>query len=383
MSQNQSHIEKEQVMEQFTAFVGLDVHKDSIWVAMAPQRGNVIEIGQIVHTPSAVRRQVRRLVRKHRRLHFVYEAGPCGYDLYRQLRLMGHECQVVAPSLLPRRPGDRVKTDRRDAVTLARLARSGDVVNVWVPDPHHEAVRELVRCREDFKRAERRMRQRMCAFLLRHSRRYDRNNWTQLHQAWLRKQQFDRPESQVVFEHYFHSIIEAGERISQLERRMYEALEDWSLAPLVRGLMAMRGVKLVTAMTLAAELGDLSRFDSAGQLMSFVGLTPSERSSGQTRRQGRITKSGNGHVRRILIESAWSYRHQPAWTTTLRRRASAASDAVRSIAWKAQKRLCGRYRRLIARGKPAQQAITAVAREELGFIWSIGKQVMQEQRASG
>lgn len=370
-------------MEQFTTFVGLDVHKDSIWVAMAPQRGDVIEIGQIAHTPSVVRRQVQRLARKHRRLHFVYEAGPCGYDLYRQLCSMGHECQVVAPSLLPRRPGDRVKTDRRDAVTLARLARSGDVTGVWVPDPHHEAVRELVRCREDFKRAERRVRQRMCAFLLRHSRQYDRNNWTQLHHAWLRKQQFDRPESQVVFEHYFHSIIESAERIAQLERQMDEALQDWSLAPLVRGLMAMRGVRLITAMTLAAELGDLSRFDSASQLMSFVGLTPSERSSGQTRRQGRITKSGNGHVRRILIESAWSYRHKPAWTTTLRHRASKASDAVRSIAWKAQKRLCSRYRRLVARGKPAQQAITAVAREELGFIWAIGKQVMQEQRASG
>jgi transposase len=382
MSPSQSHIEKEQVMQEYTVFIGLDVHKDSIWAASAVGGSEVAELGQIPNTAAAVDRLVRRLEAKGAVLHFVYEAGPCGYDLYRQLLLRGHVCQVVAPSLMPRRPGDRIKTDRRDARTLARLARSGDLVSVWVPDVHHEAVRELVRCREDFKHVERQARQRMSALLLRHSRHYDGDAWTVAYHRWLLEQKFERPETTAVFEHYLHSIIESGERIAAVERQMQEAVSSWTLCPLVEGLMAMRGVKLVTAMTLAAELGELGRFESAQQLMAFVGLVPSEHSSGLTRRQGRITKSGNGHVRRVLVESAWAYRHKPAWSPTLRARAARASEAVRAISWKAQKRLHGRYHRLVSRGKPAQQAITAVAREELGFIWAIGMQVAKEQWAS-
>lgn len=368
-------------MRECTTHVGLDVHKDSIWVALALPGGEVVELGRIENVPAAVRRLVARLERRRARLEFTYEAGPCGYDLYRQLLSLGHVCGVVAPSLIPRRPGDRIKTDRRDARMLARLARSGDLVRVWVPDEHHEAVRELVRCREDVKGVERRHRQRMNALLLRHGRRWDRSNWTQVHRAWLRQQRFDQVETQAVFDHYLHSIIEAEQRLVQIEREMQEALWCWSLSPLVDALMAMRGVKLVTAMTLVSELGDLTRFSSPRELMAFVGVVPSERSSGSTRRQGHITKSGNAHVRRVLIESAWSYRHKPSWSAALRKRADHASEAVRAIAWKAQKRLHRRYYRLVLRGKPAQVAMTAVAREELGFIWAVGMQVAQEQRA--
>jgi transposase len=295
---------------------------------------------------------------------------------------MEHSCIVVAPSQIPRRPGDRIKTYRRDAMMLARLLRSGDLTAVWVPDPAHEAVRELVRCREDLKCSERRHRQRMCALLLRHGRYYAGSNWTQAHRRWLLSQCFDRPATKATFEHYLHAIMEAEEHVSQLSRRMEEALSDWSLAPLVRGLMAMRGIKVITGMTVVAELGDMSRFHVARELMAFVGLVPSERSSGRTRRQGSITKCGNRHVRRVLVESAWSYRHKPKMSPPLRLRGRDASEAVRAIAWKAQKRLYSRYHRLVTKGKVAQVAITAVAREELGFIWAIARQVMVEQRAS-
>lgn len=368
-------------MRESTTYVGLDVHKDSIWAALATPGNEVLELGRIENTPTAVGKMVRRLKRKAEKLSFVYEAGPCGYDLHRQLLSLGHACRVVAPSLIPRRPGDRIKTDRRDARMLARLARSGDLVSVWVPDAHHEAVRELVRCREAVKDTERRHRQRLNALLLRHGRRWDRTNWTQIHRAWLQKQRFDPVETQAVFDHYLHTIIETEQRVIQIERQMQEALGSWSLSPLVDALMAMRGVKLVTAMTLTSELGDVTRFDSPQSLMAFVGLTPSEHSSGSTRRQGHITKSGNAHVRRVLVESAWSYRHRPACSAALRKRGSRASEAVRAIAWKAQKRLHQKYYRLTSRGKPAQVAITAVAREALGFIWAIGMQTAKEQRA--
>lgn len=369
-------------MKDSIAWVGLDVHKDTISVALAGRDGSPVSDGQIENRPEAVRRLVGRLSRRHARLEFCYEAGPCGYELYRQLTGLGHSCLVAASSLIPRRAGDRVKTDRRDALLLARLLRSGDLTRVWVPGPDHEAVRELVRCRVDFKQMERRCRQRMCALLLRHGRHWSRDNWTEAHRRWLRAQRFALPELQAAFDQLLRAIAEAEERVRQMEREMEEALSSWSLASLVRGLMAMRGVKLITAMTVAAELGDLSRFRTAGELMAYVGLVPGERSSGQRRRQGGITKSGNRHVRRVLVESSWSCWHKPYVSRALEKRSRGASQAVRDIAWQAQGRLYDRYRRLTARGKVGQVAITAVARELLGFIWSIGHQVMREERAS-
>lgn len=369
-------------MNDCTAFVGLDVHKNSIDYAVATVEDQSLPGRQIVNRPDAVRRVVRRLEQRYSRLEFAYEAGPCGYGLYRQLRDWGHGCLVAAPSLIPRRPGDRIKTDRRDAQTLARLLRIGDLTAVWVPDAIHEAVRELVRCREDFLQDKRRCQQRLCSFLLRHDCRYERRNWTDVHRRWLRRQRFDLPDLQTTFESLCCAEQEACQRVVQMEQRMEEALESWSLAPLVRSLMAMRGIRMITAMTLAAELGDLTRFRTAKELMAFVGLVPGQRSSGMRTVYTGITKSGNRHVRRVLIESAWSYRHKPAWTRTLLARARDASEAVRVIAWQAQKRLHRRYHRLVSRGKSGQVAITAVAREALGFIWSIGQQVNIEQQAS-
>jgi transposase len=370
-------------MQESITYVGLDVHKDSIVYAVAPWRAEVQPGGQIANRTEAIRGMVERLSRRHGRLSFTYEAGPCGYDLYRWFLERGHPCLVVAPSLIPRRPGDRIKTDRRDAMTLARLSRSGDLTAVWVPDPHHESIRELVRCREDFKQAERRCRQRMCSFLLRHGRYYEQKNWTQAHRRWLRSQQFQLCHLQETFDALLFAIEEAEQRVVQMERRMESALTGWSLTPLVRGLMALRGVRLITGMTLVAELGDIrSRFRMAQELMAFTGLVPGERSSGQTRRQLGITKSGNRHVRRVLVESAWAYRHKPAWTQSLLARARDASEEVCRIAWKAQKRLHRRYHRMMLRGKPGQVAVTAVARELVGFVWAIAGQVMAEQNAS-
>lgn len=361
-------------------FAGLDVHKESISVAVAPEHGQVLEMGKIANTPKAVGELLRRLERRHGALSVVYEAGPCGYGLYRQVRGAGHACMVTAPSLIPRRPGERVKTDRRDAKMLARLLRAGELTAVWVPDEAHEAVRDLVRCRADAKQIERRARQRMCGFLLRQSRCFEGSHWTLAHHGWLKQQRFERGEQQVVFDHYLAMIHEAQERVRVLEQEMQAALEGWSQRPLVEAYMALRGVKLVTAMILAAELGDLTRFVRADPLMAFVGLVPSEASSGSKRRVGAITKSGNEHVRRALIESAWCYRHKPGWSVAHRRRAERASEAVKTIAWKAQQRLHKRYHRLVSRGKTSQVAITAVAREALGFFWAIAQQVASEQQ---
>ncbi|MFH1570482.1 MAG: IS110 family transposase, partial [Gemmatimonadota bacterium] len=311
------------------------------------------------------------------RLRFCYEAGPCGYDLYRQLTAMGHECMVVAPSLIPRRPGERIKTDRRDAVSLARLHRAGELVPVWVPDEEQEAVRDLVRCREDFKHAQRRMRQRLNAFLVRHGRVYPGlSRWTQAHFRWLEKQAFGHAVQQIAFEEYVHAVRHASDLVQALEKDMVSALESWSLAPVVQALRALRGVDVIVAMTVAAELGDLTRFDSPTQLMAYVGLVPSEHTTGGSRRQGSITKTGNGHVRRTLVQAAWCYRFPARRTAHLQRRAEGTSLVVQDIAWKAQKRLCGRFQHLTARGKSAPKAITAISRELLGFIWAIACETM-------
>ena len=279
-------------------------------------------------------------------MSFCYEAGPCGYGVYREIVDTGHHCEVVAPSLIPRRSGERVKTDRRDAVKLARLHRSGELRAVWVPDEEQEAMRDLTRAREDIKAIERKAKQRLGAFLLRHERVYreGKSRWTQRYFRWLEEQKFEHPVQQVVFQEYVDTVVETRRRVASLEAQMREALERWSLRPVVEALMALRGVDVVTAMTVLAELGDITRFDSPRELMSFLGLVPSEYSSGRSRRQGAITKTGNGHVRRVLVESAWSYRFPARKTTRMRYRASAVPPTVQAMAWAAQKRLCARYR---------------------------------------
>jgi transposase len=294
---------------------------------------------------------------------------------------MGHDCSVVAPSLIPSKPGDRVKTDRRDSESLSRFHRNGELTPVWVPDKEQEAIRDLTRAREDMKAMERQARQRLNAFLLRHGKVYEsgKSKWTQAHFRWLERVKFDVPVQQIVFEEYVGAIKQSQQRVADLEDEMPKVLEGWSLAPVVEALMALRGIKLITAMTVMAELGDITRFDSPSQLMAYLGLVPSEYSSGKSKRRGGITKTGNGHVRRVLTESAWCYRFQARRTAHLQRRAKKTSAEVQAIAWKAQKRLCGRYQHLLGRGKLKVQVCTAIARELVGFIWAIACEVMGRQ----
>lgn len=360
-------------MHQSTKVVALDVHKDSITVALAGEDRKTPRLyGTIPSTGEALSKLAGKLSDPETQLRFCYEAGPCGYGVYRQLKALGHDCTVVAPSLIPRRPGDRIKTDRRDALSLARLFRNGELTPVWVPDEAQEAMRDLERCREDFKHTERRIRQRLNSFLLRHGRIYPgRSRWTQAHFRWLETQRFAHRAQQIVFQEYVDAVKEAQARIKGLDQALQNTLEGWSREGETHGVMALRGVNTLTAVTTLAELGDLTRFDSPRQLMAFVGLVPSEHSSGNRRQRGAITKAGNAHVRRVLVEAAWCYRFPARKTATLQRRAERTAPAIQAIAWKAQKRLCGRYRHLNARGMPKNKVCTAIARELLGFIWAI------------
>lgn len=368
------------------AYIGLDVHKDSISVAIAePGRHEPEFRGEIPNKPKAIDKLVKQLSERFdgQKLLFCYEAGPCGYVVYHQISDSGHDCEVVAPALIPRRPGDRVKTDRRDAKMLSRLSRSGELTPVWVPSPEQEAIRDLTRAREDMKAIELKARQRLNAFLLRHGRVYQGNSrWIPAHFHWLETVRFDSPIQQLVLEEYIDAVKSAQRRVAGLEKQMELALEDWSLAEVSNSLEALRGVRRLTAMTVLAELGDISRFDNPRQLMAYVGIVPSEHSSGDSRRQGGITKTGNGHVRRILVEAAWNYRYPARRTRTIEQRAEKTSPMVQSIAWEAQKRLCGRYRRLAATGRVKQQVTTAVARELLGFIWAIACEVTGKPHGS-
>lgn len=365
-------------------FVGLDVHKATIAVAVAEgARGEVRYHGEIENTPAMVRKLVKRLSTTGEVLNVCYEAGPCGYGLYRELRELGHECQVVAPSLIPRKAGERLKTDRRDALMLARLHRAGELTSVWVPDQEQEAVRDLTRAREDMKSLELKTRQRLGAFLLRHGRMYGgQSRWTQAHFRWLEQVKFDTAVQQLVFQEYVDAVKAAQRRVVGLELQMRNVLKDWSLGPVAEALMALRGVSLITAMTTLAELGDITRFDSPRELMGYLGLVPSEHSSGGTRRQGGITRTGNGHVRRVLVEAAWNYRFQARKTRCIERRAEKTSEQVQAMAWQAQKRLCGRYQALLRAGKEKKSVTTAVARELAGFIWAIACEVTGKAHGS-
>ena len=363
----------------YAAYVGLDVHKDTIAVAVAPAgRESPANYGELANTPTAIGKLADKLARRYdgEVIQFCYEAGPCGYEVYRQLKGLGFDCAVVAPSRIPKAPGERIKTDRRDACKLARLLRSGELTSVWVPGEEQEAMRDLVRARADFKDAERKARQQLGAFLLRHGRHWSRRCWTQAHFAWLDGQRFDLDWQEWAFREYLDGVRAASDRVSAMTKQLHEALADWSMAPVVRSLMALRGVDTLTAMTVLSELGDISRFDSPRQLMAYLGLVPSEHSSGSRRRQGGITRTGNHHVRRTLVESAWSYRFPARRTAHLERKAAAASEEAKAIAWKAQRRLCGRYRHLLKAGKNSKQANVAVARELTGFIWDIVRREM-------
>ena len=362
-------------MREFSKYVGLDVHKETIAVSVAEANGGEVRyLGEIANTPEAVEKLVKQLRKGGADLSFCYEAGPCGYGIHRQLTDLGWECRVVAPSLIPKRAGDRVKTDRRDSLSLARLHRAGELTAVWVPDGVQEALRDLTRAREDMKHLQQQAKQRLLSFLLRHGRRYSgKTNWTQTHYRWMEQMKFEQPVQQIVFQEYVDTVKAMSRRVDALDKQIESAAAESVFWPVIEGLMALRGVKLLTAMTIVAEIGDLKHFASAPQLMAYLGLVPSEHSSGGTKSRGGITKTGNGHVRRVLVEAAWTYRHPARKTTVLQRRAKRAPEAVQEIAWKAQKRMCGRYRLLEARGKPRVQVTTAIARELTGFIWAIGQ----------
>ena len=290
-------------MNEHSKFVGLDVHKETIAVSVAEANGGEVRyVGEISNTPEAVVKLVRRLKKEGRgSLSFCYEAGPCGYGLHRQLRELGQDCQVVAPSLIPKKPGDRVKTDRRDSLGLARLHRAGELTAVWVPGHEQEALRDLTRGREDMKHFQRQAKQRLLAFLLRHGKRYGgKCHWTQAHFRWMETVAFDHPVQQIVFQEYVDVVKAMGSRVEAFDAQIASAATASALGPVIEGLSALRGVKLITAATIMAEIGDLRRFASAPQLMAYLGVVPSEHSSGGTKSRGGITKTGNGHVRRVL-----------------------------------------------------------------------------------
>jgi transposase len=361
-----------------TLFIGLDVHKDMIAVAYAPEdRGaEVVSLGMIGTRQCDIDKLIRRLESKGATLVCAYEAGPCGYWLYRSLTRRGLTCMVVAPSLIPRKPGDRVKTDRRDAVTLARLLRSGDLRSIYVPTVDDEAIRDLGRAREDAVRDLKRSKVRLKAFLLRQDIRYEgRANWNAAHLRWLARVVCPTPAQQIVFQEYVHAVTEQSERLRRLETELQAAVKTWRLYPVVEAVQALRGLDLTGATTFVAEVGDVRRFDTPRTLMSYLGLTPSEYSSGGHRHQGGITKAGNGHARRALVEGAWAYRYPAKVSRHLQLRLDHVPTDVRAIAWKAQLRLCQRYRRLSARGKHVNQVVVAIAREMAAFAWAIARTV--------
>jgi len=354
-------------MKEKVRFLGLDVHAETIAVAVAEPDGEVRSLGTIANREESIRKLIKKLGSADQ-LRACYEAGPTGYVLYWQLTQLGVECVVVAPTLVPTKAGDRVKTDRRDALKLARSHRSNDLTAVWIPDGDSEALRDLVRTREAAKQDQLRARHRLSKFLLRMGRRpaVGMKAWTEPYMAWVRQVQFERPAQQATLEDYLHEVDHMAARIKRLE------LASPQIQEVVKGLQALRGIAEISAVTIVAELGNIARFDTPRQLMGYSGVVPSEDSSGKRKRQGSITKTGNAHLRRIVVEAAWSYRHRPAVGPRLRKRQEGVPEPIKEIAWKAQVRLSKRYARLAAAGKDQRKIVTAVGRELLGFIWAIG-----------
>jgi transposase len=353
----------------------MDVHKESIDIAIA-DGGEARHFGRIAGDAAAVDKAVRKLRAVHRRPTFVYEAGPCGFWLYRRLRAQGLACMVVSPSNTPRNAADRVKTDRRDALKLARLARAGELEAIYVPDAADEAIRDLVRTREDAVSMQRQARQRLQALLLRNEIRYvGRSSWTQAHRRWISGLKLPSRAQQIAFEEYVQAVEEAQRRLERLEQAILEQLGAWRWRPVALALQALRGISEIHSVRIVAELGDFQRFESSRKLMAYLGLIPSEDSSGQRRRQGSITKAGNSSARRAMVEAAQAYAHPARVSWVIARRQTGLARIITDIAWKAQLRLCARFRKLSARRLPRNKVIVAIARELSGFVWAIARQV--------
>ncbi|RIU88110.1 IS110 family transposase [Oceanobacillus picturae] len=363
-------------MDYNTKYVGFDVSMKKIAVAVADEgRSKARYYGMIDYSIEAIRKVLKKIGESDQ-LQVCYEAGPTGYGLYRILKGMGISCEVIAPSLIPQKPGVRVKTDKRDALQLATLYRAGELTPIYVPTEDDEALRDLVRAREDVKEDELRMKHRLTKFLLRNEIRQPNGirKWTVRYWEWLDQLTFKRSTSRVVYQEYLQQLKECQHRLKVLEQEIKEQSKEGVHASMIQSLMTLKGVAVITATSLVAEIGSFDRFKTAKQFMAYTGLVPSESSSGEARKLGAITKTGNRHVRRLLIEASWSYRHRPAVQRILRRRQVGQPTSVLDISWKAQQRLHKRYFRLLGRGKESGKVITAVARELAGFIWAVARE---------
>lgn len=363
-----------------TKYIGLDVSKEKIAVAVADEgREPARYYGMIPHTPAGLRKLIKQLSEENTTLLFCYEAGPTGYETYRWIHSMGAECTIIAPSLMPKRAGDRVKTDRRDAEQLAQLFRAGELSAIYVPTREHEALRDLVRTREAAKEDQHRAGQRILKFLLRHQIHPPltiKRRWTKKYRVWLTQIKFDHEALHVAFTELLHALDEIEQRLIRIEKAILDQASKGAHASLIQVLQSLRGVALITAVTIAAEIGTFARFKSPAQLMAYLGLVPSEYSTGQSVRRGGMTKAGNRRLRRAIIEAAWSYRYRPAVKGELAKRIDGLPGDVQLISWKAQERLHARYKYLIYyKNKHKNVAIGAIARELTGFIWAVARTV--------
>lgn len=359
-------------------FIGLDVHKKTISIALAAEGrdGEVRSYGTITNDFGSLDKFVRKQISLGGTLQFVYEAGPTGYGIYRHLVGNGFACIVVAPSMIPKKSGNHIKNDRRDAIELARLHRSGELSAIYVPDPEDEAMRDLIRGRDDARISTRKAKQRLLSFLLRHGVVYSgKSKWTKAYFNWLLELKMAHPAQQIALQEYIDSIHESSQRVTRLTTVITDLVKTWRLEPIVTAIQALRGVSILTAATVVAEVGMISRFSKPTQLMAYLGLVPSEHSSGATVKRGGITKAGNGYARRALVEASWTYRFPARVTRHLLKRSQGLPKNIRQIAWKAQVRLCDRYQRFANKGKPKQVVTTAIARELIAFIWAIAREV--------
>ncbi len=352
-------------------WIGLDVHAESIAMARLDGDAQSPTSSEFPNDPKVIARTFRRLAGEGD-VRVCYEAGACGYEIYRQLTALGVACVVIAPSLVPRKPGDRVKTDRRDAVKLVRMYRVGELTPVWVPTPDQEGVRDVLRARDDARKDRTAARHRVHTFLLRHGQRFtEGRGWTHKYWAWLRERRFERATERLVFDQYIEHVQQLDQRVARFDEEIAKLANTEPLRPRVARLCSLRGVSILTSMTVLSELYDLRRFEHPRQLMAYLGLVPSEYSSGSKQQRGAITKTGNAHVRRVLVEAAWAYRHKPSITARQRTVLKDQPPAVTRIVRDATTRLGKRYGRLVGRGKKQQVAITAVARELAGFMWAL------------
>ncbi|NMM42811.1 IS110 family transposase [Pseudoalteromonas arctica] len=362
-------------------FIGLDTHKEFNEVAYIEEHRGAqpVHLGRFSSSKVAVQKLVRQFESKYpgATLHFVYEAGPCGYWIYRLITSLGHCCYVVAPSLIPKKPGEKIKTDKRDALKLAKLLKSEDLTPIYVPEPEDEAVRDLSRAREVAMKDLKDAKYQLKALLLRNNINYKGTaNWSQKHLRWLTELVLPHPAQHIVLQEFLQTITERISRLERLDNELTHHVHQWRYYPVVKAIQAMRGVRLLVATGVVAELGDLTRFDHPRKLMSYLGLVPSEHSSGGKRHIGAITKCGNGRARRLLVEGAHTYRYAANISTDMQKRHEGLPKDIIDIAWKAQLRLCKRYKKMIAKGKHYNLVVTAIAREMIAYIWAIAKEVV-------